>query len=236
MKVLLLLPLLLVFGSPIQNPKSSSDGSLVTVLGFKWSRTRQTPKTPDPAATAPPTPAPEMLAINKNFQKQARMNDPTWARDPNEDTIDARSAALEKNVRDARAPKAKSVDTFEYLVKVQNASKKVVEILFWEYQFTDPTDSANVARRQFLCGVNIKPDKEKELQAFGLSGPTDVVSVGELANGSGKEFQEKVVINRVEYADGSVWQRKDWNAAEIKLTYQRAVATPWNPGEMCRGL
>jgi hypothetical protein len=43
------------------------------------------------------------------------------------------------------------------------------------------------------------------------------------------------LLNRVEYADGSIWQRRDWNFAEIKLSYKRAVETPWE-GEMCRGL
>jgi hypothetical protein len=221
--------------SPGQNSAGSPDASVV-VLGFKWSRIHQTAKPPDPAANAPATPAPEMLAINKNFQRNARANDPRGARDPNDDTIDGRSAAMEKAVQDSRTPKAKSVDNFEYAVKVQNSSKKVIDILFWEYQFTDPSNAANVTRRQFLCGVNIKPNKEKELQAFSMSGPSDVVSVGNLANASGSVFQEKVVINRVEYEDGSTWQRKDWNAAEIKLTYQHAIATPWNAGEMCRGL
>ena len=100
MKTLLLLPLLLTFLSPGQNPTTTSDAS-VAVLAFKWSRTHQKGKVPDPAATAPASPAPEMLAINKNFQKQARMNDPRGARDPNEDTVDARSAAMEKIVEEA---------------------------------------------------------------------------------------------------------------------------------------
>ncbi len=143
---------------------------------------------------------------------------------------------MEKIVQESRTPKTKSVDNFEYLVKVHNESKKVIEILFWEYQFIDRSNPANVTRRQFLCGVNIKPDKEKELQTFSLSGPSDVISVGKLANASDNVFQEMVVINRVEYNDGSTWQRKDWNPNEIKATYQRAVATPWNPGEVCRGL
>ena len=236
MKTLLLLTLLLTFVPPGQNPTAPQQASSVIVLGFKWSRTHKTLKPPDTAATAPATPAREMLPINKNFQRNARANDPRGARDPNEDTIDGRSAALEKIVQESRTPPPKTVDNYEYLVKVQNADKRVIEIVFWEYQFTDPSNPANISRRQFLCGVNIKPYKEKELQAFSLSGPSEVISVGSLANASGNVFQEKVLINRVEYADGSIWQRKDWNAAEIKLTYQRAIATPWNAGEMCRGL
>jgi hypothetical protein len=235
MKSLLLFPLLFTFVFPGQNPTASSDPS-VAVVTFKWSRTHDKGKKPNPAATAPATPAREMLPINKNFQREARANDPRGARDPNEDTIDGRSAALEKIVQESRTPAPKAVDSYEYLIKVHNGSKKVIEILFWEYQFIDRSNPDNITRRQFLCGVNIKPDKEKELQTFSLSGPSDVISVGNLANAPDNVFQEKVLINRVEYADGSTWQRKDWNPNEIKSTYQRAMATPWNAGEVCRGL
>jgi hypothetical protein len=62
-----------------------------------------------------------------------------------------------------------------------------------------------------------------------------VVSVEALAKKSGETAEEKVLINRVEYADGSIWQRKDWNFGEVRLGYARAVATPWGT-EMCRGL
>ena len=235
MKTLLLLPLLLMFVLPVQKPAAPPDGSSVVVIGFKSSKTHQTIKT-DPAASAPATPARAMIPANKNYERNARVNSPTGAKDPNEDTIDGRSAALDKIVQESRTPKDKLVDGFAYVVKVQNANTKVIETLFWEYQFIDPSNSANSTHRQFLCFVNIKPDKGKELQAFSMFGPSDVISMEDLAKGSGNVFQEKVVINRVEYTDGSVWQRKDWNSAEIKLTFKHAVATPWEPGEMCRGL
>jgi hypothetical protein len=90
-------------------------------------------------------------------------------------------------------------------------------------------------RRQFLCGVNIRPGKEKELQVFSVAGPSEVISAASLADRSGNLFEEKVVINRVEYADGSIWQRRDWNFAEVRSSISRALATPWGT-EMCRGL
>jgi hypothetical protein len=236
MKALLLLPLLLMIVSPGQNPITSPQTSAVTVLSFKWFRTRQNVKAPDPSATGPAAPVAEMIAPNKNYQKNARANDPAGAIDPNEGTIDGRSAALEKSVQESRAPKGKPTDGFAYLVKVQNASPKVIESLFLELQFVDRSNPASVTRRQFLCDVKIKPDKERELQAFSVSGPSDVISVKSLANATENPFQEKVVINRVEYEDGSTWQRKDWNALEIKLAYKRVISTPWDPGEMCRQL
>jgi hypothetical protein len=232
MRTLLLLPLLLVFLPPGQNGAANGDGSSLVVLGFKWSKSRQTNGNPVAVGAAP---APAMIAANKNFERNRRINDPAGVRDPNADTIDGRSAALEKNVQESRSPKPESVDVFAYRAKVRNASAKVVEVLFWEYEFKESANPANVVRRQFICGVNIKPDKEKELQAVSLSGPDDVISVESLPNKSANLYQEKVVINRVEYTDGSIWQRKDWKFAEVRSSLARAVATPWG-AEMCRGL
>jgi hypothetical protein len=224
-----------MFVSPVQSQSAvrfaDEDSSLV-VLGFKYAKSHQVIEKPQTEVTVP---AAAMIPDNKNFQRNVRANAPTGVRDPNADTIDGRSAALEKSVQEARAPQPKAVDGYAYKAKVQNAGKKVVEIVFWEYQFKEASTPETLVRRQFLCGVNIKPDKEKELQAFSLSGPSDVVSVGTLANKSGSLLQEKVVINRVEYADGTIWQRKGWKFAEIKLTFERAIATPWG-AEMCRNL
>lgn len=234
MRTLLLLPFLLIFVSPVrgQNSAGPVNDSQVTVLSSKWFKSRQTIEKLDKEGTAP---AAAMIPANKNFERNRRANDPAGVRDPNADTLDGRSAALEKSVQEARSPKPKPVDGFAYRVKVQNTGSKVIEVVFWEYQFQDTSNPATVARRQFLCGVNIKPNKDKELQSFSLLGPSDVVSAESLANKSGNLFQEKVVINRVEYADGSIWQRKDWNFAEVKSGIARAISTPWGT-EMCRGL
>jgi hypothetical protein len=234
MRRLLLLPFLLIFVLPVhsQNGAGANDGSRVSVLSAKWFKSRQVIEKLDTAET---TPAPAMIPANKNFERTRRANDPAGVRDPNGDTLDGRSAALEKAVREARSPKATPVDGFAYRVKVKNTTTKVIEVVFWEYQFIETANPTSVTRRQFLCGVNIKPDKDKELQAFSASGPGDVISAGTLASKSGNVFQEKIVINRVEYSDGSIWQRKDWNFAEVKSSVARAVATPWGT-EMCRGL
>ena len=233
MKSILLLTLLVTLAVPYQDGSPADDGSSLVVLGFKWSKSRQVIAPPDDGTTAP---AAEMIPANKNFQRNVRVNDPVGARDPNADSVDGRAAAIEKNVQESRKAGPKRLDGFAYKVKVQNAGAKVAEVVFFEYQFTEAAAPANVTRRQFLCGVNIKPGKEKELTALSLSGPSDIISVGSLSNKDGNLFQEKVVINRVEYSDGSIWQRKDWNFAEIKSAYTRAVGTPWGPNEMCRGL
>ena len=232
MRTLLLLPLLLTLVAPGQQGAPPDEGSPVAVLGFKWAKSRLTPAQTNTTSTGP---APAMIPANKNFERNRRINDPMGVRDPNADTIDGRSAALEKNVQESRSPKSKPVDGFEYRVKIQNVNKKAIEVVFWEYQFVETANPTNVARRQFLCGVQIKPNKDKELQAFSLAGQGDVVSAESLANKTGNLFTEKVVVNRVEYADGSIWQRKGWNFAEVRSAVARVTGTPWGP-EMCRGL
>lgn len=231
--LLLLLPLLLALAPQARDASSqTASQSPVIVLGFKWHKSRQKVVNPDNSPTAP---ASEMIQANKNFERNVRANAPVGIRDPNEETVDGRRAAIEKNVQEARSPKFKQVDGYDYRARVRNAGTKVVEVLFWEYQFAESSNPSNVARRQFLCGVNIKPNKEKELQAFGLAGPGDVVSAGGLAADPEGDFQERVVINRVEYADGAIWQREGWSYAEIRPALQRALSTPWG-SEMCRSL
>ncbi|HEX8144727.1 MAG TPA: hypothetical protein VF553_19315 [Pyrinomonadaceae bacterium] len=204
----------------------------MAVLEFKWARSRQTIRKSESPSTAP---AAAMIPENKVLQRNERAQAPVGVRDPNADTIDGRSAALEKNTQEARSPRTSTVDGFSYQVKIRNASTKVIEVVFWEYQFKELSNPANVVRRQFLCGVNIKPAKEKELLAFSVVGPSDVISVESLTNKAGNLFEEKVVINRVEYSDGSILQRKSWNFAEVKAGIERAIKTPWGT-EMCRAI
>jgi hypothetical protein len=228
MKTLLLLSLLLTLPIPFQI--ASNEGSPLTVTNFKWSRARRTIQAPEVEGNAPQR---AMIPQNRNFARNQRINDPAGARDPNADTLDGRSAALEKSVAESRAPKPEPMDGYAYRIKVQNPGPKTVEIVFWEYRFYDPANPDMVARRQFLCAVNIAAGKGKELEGFSLSGPSDVVNVKTL--NSGTPFKEEVLINRVEYTDGSMTQRKAWNLAEVKGSYERVLREPWLPG-MCKGL
>ena len=226
MKALLLSTAVLLALFPTQQGPADAE---VTVLGQKWTKERLTV---EQAQSAMVPPAAAMIPANRNFERNRRNNVSPGERDPNADTLDGRSAAMEKTVQDSRAPKA--TEGYSYRVKLKNSSSKVIDVLFWEYQFKETANTEYVTRRQFLCGVSIKPEKEKELRGFSLAGPSDVVSVGALGKGS-DALDEKAVINRVEYADGTIWQRKGWKFEEIRLSYSRALKSPWLP-DMCKGL
>jgi hypothetical protein len=224
-----LLPLILaLLFLPV--PQGHDTSSLI-VVSHKWSKTKQAEDKIEVPSNAP---AAAMIPQNKNFARNVRMNEPPGARDPNQDTLDGRSAALEKSVQESRVRQPKTIDAYSYKIKVQNPTRQAIEIVFWEYQFIDRSNPQNVTRRQFLCVAGLKAGQQKEIQALSLNGPTDVVNVESLANNA-NPFDEKVMINRIEYGDGSIWQRKDWRFSEITDNYLRAVSTPWSK-EMCRGL
>ena len=230
MKTLMLLTALLTLLIPGQNPPST-ESSPVTVLSSRWFKSRQTIEKPDSTGSVP---AAAMIQANKAWERNRRVDAPRAGEpDPNVDSMDGRRAAMEKSVQESRGPKP--ADGFSYRAKIKNASTKTIEVLFWEYQFMPSSNSTTVAHRQFLCGVNIKPQKDIDVQGFSLSGPGAVINVGSVAGESGNGLQERVVINRVEYADGTIWQRKDWNFGEVKSSVARALQGPWAPG-MCKGL
>jgi hypothetical protein len=232
MKILLLFLIVFNLLALVQTQTPANDeASPMSVSSYKWSRARQTVES---AQTEPTNmPVRQVIPQNKTFARNARINDPRGARDPNQDTIDGRAEAIEKSVQESRTPKSEPRDGFAYRIKVKNSTKKVVEIVFWEYQFTEAQNPDVLARRQFLCAVNVRPDKDKELEGFSLSGPSDVVSVAALADKS--RFKENVLINRIEYSDNSIWQRKGWHLTEVKTTVDRVLREPWVPGQ-CKGL
>lgn len=230
MKALLLFVMLFSLITFGQTPAPAPDSAPMSISNFKWSRARQTVETKQTDVSVP---ARAVIPQNKTFARNARINEPRGARDPNQDTLDGRSAEIERSVQQSRTPKAEPRDGYAYRIKVRNSADKVAEIVFWEYQFFDSDNPSLVARRQFLCGVDIRPGKEKELEGFSFSGPSDVVSVSALADKS--RFKESVFVNRVEYSDGSIWQRKDWHLKEVKASYDRVLREPWLPGQ-CKGL
>ena len=230
--LLVLLPSgsLLLSVSAVQEQVASDESSMVKVVSYKWSRDRQQVEQATPMVNAPVA---AVSSINKNFERNRRANVSPGERDPNLDTVDGRAAALERSVQSARAPKP--IEGFAYRAKFQNVTNKELEIIFWEYEFTDGVDTPVVSRRQFLCAGKTKPGKEKEFKGFTLSGPSDVVAVDSLGKNTDSPMKERVVINRLEFTDGTIWQRKGWHLNDVKTSIQRALSSPWVP-DMCKAL
>ena len=204
----------------------------VPVLKARWARTVKPAAKPNIAASGPVRP---VNPDEKFFQRKAREQRTDNPRDPYDDSIEGRSAAMDKAVQQSRAPQPDDVVGYTYVAEVKNDSGSPVAVIFWEYQFTEIAHPTNVVRRQFLCGVKLKNGERKELSAFSLLGPSDGLSVDSLAKSNEKIFDEKAVVNRIELSDGNVLQRNNWKYSDVKDAVERATSTPWESGT-CKAL
>src|SRR6185369_17843281 len=104
----------------------------------------------------------------------------------------------------------KPIDLFRYRVNVRNTGGKVVKVVVWDYQASDTDQFTDSTHRLFRCTAKIKPNENERMDGYSVLPPTRVVT----AVGT-KSFSERVIINRIEYSDGSSWQRPDWRAPEV---------------------
>jgi hypothetical protein len=125
------------------------------------------------------------------------------------------SAEVDKLSRDARSDDALIAEIhkntparykFVYKTLVQNSGAKPIKVIDWDYVFFDTQTQAEQGRRQFSSMTTIAPGKTKELKFFIASPPTRTISVNSLDKNERANLGEAVVIVRIEYGDGSVWQ------------------------------
>jgi hypothetical protein len=230
MKVLLLLPIFLFPLSPTQD-SPVTDNSPVTVLSSKWFKTQQVSYDAG-KVSLPSEPTPDPAPANSNLERRT-ISESAAVRDPSSDPIDKRSAELERAATKSGEQKTASASGYTYQAKILNSSTKTVQTVFWEFQFTEKADVANITRRQFVCRARVKPEKSASLEVFSRNGPSSVVSVSTLKKNVNEAFDGAVFINRVEYEDGTVWQRNGWDFEQVKLTTKPSETRKLEP---CQGL
>lgn len=202
------------------------------VLSSSWQRTIQHGQKSEITSTGP---VKALTNDDKYFQRKAREARTDITTDPSEMTIDGRSAAMDKAVQESRTPKPNDLNGYSYVANVRNESGKIVKVIFWEYRFVELARPENVVRRQFLCSVSLKSGDTKELPVFSLLGPSDVIDAESLAKSTEKIFDEKVMVNRIEFSDGTLRQRGNWKYEDVQKSVDRVTSTPWDR-EICRGL
>jgi hypothetical protein len=117
---------------------------------------------------------------------------------------DVEQSAIRESVR------SKPVDMYTYRVELKNRGTREVRGIVWDYQTIELSDPENPSHRQFRCEVKMKPNGSARLEAFSILPPHRVIS----AINEGKKPTERIIINRVDYADGGFWQRDDWHPPE----------------------
>jgi hypothetical protein len=113
----------------------------------------------------------------------------------------------------------KGVKLYLYHLEIRNIGTRKIKSFAWEYQSSGVSDPSD---RQFYCAVNAKPNDKKDFDLLAPFAPSRVVD----ASSAGQKTDKKglVVINKVEYTDGSIWVRPGWKQATFSVEYTQKVA------------
>lgn len=125
------------------------------------------------------------------------------------DQLVARRIERENEMRAQAASKAnqgRTLDGYKYKVTLRNDGIKTIKSIDWDYVFIDQAAQQLVARHQFTSDETIKPGKTKEIYVLYLMQPVRTVSADRLASKEPLPYSEHVVIARITYSDGSIWQ------------------------------
>ena len=196
MKSLLLFALILPFVIP-QTPTTDPE---MIVLKFRCGK-HETGSGMIRGVDSPDSHMNDPIRIN-----QGSRNEPSAVRN-NRDLQDRR-AEMAISEMNAKLSTQKAAQFYFYQIQIQNSGPKAVKGFAWEYR---PTEEADPSNRQFYCVINAKPNEKKELDLYSPLAPSRVVDASKPAEKPNSEKKDKVIINKIEYMDGTVWKRPAWN-------------------------
>lgn len=151
----------------------------------------------------------------ENQRPDPRKNEPERIR--NSRDLQDRAAELRAGEQDAARSAARATDIYVYLIKIKNTGSKPVKNFVWEYQ---SSQNMRETARQFLCEVRTKPNESREFQVVSTFAPSKIVYLG--ATGGHSPEEGRLIINKILYGDGSVWQRTGWDASILsKIPVQK---------------
>lgn len=150
----------------------------------------------------PDPPMNEPISIN-----QQKTNEPQEVKN-RRDMLERRADMRNAEINARLSAKKGASNVYFYRLQVKNSSPKFVKSFAWEYQ---PTETRDPFDRQFYCAIKAKPNESKGLALFSPLAPSWVVDAAKAGDKVGKGSRATVIINQIEYMDGTVWQRKGWN-------------------------
>ena len=184
-----------------QTPTVTSSAPELELVKFSWSKERLNWE-------GNPFGGPNENFHQMQFRARAekRVSDAKRSNSPEAGKIEKEAKAdvaiIEAANRNTKPPRY----YFFYRASVKNVSTKPITEIDWDYVFLDAVSGDELDRRQFTSVQNIAPGKQKELVFQIETPPTRRISVHSLGKKERAGLDERVVIVRVKYADGSVWQ------------------------------
>lgn len=121
------------------------------------------------------------------------------------------AAKVEREMRAEQVLKSKPPAApryaFIYKVSIKNNSDKTIKSIDWDYVFFSANTQNEAGRLEFTSDEKIGPGKSKEINMMARKPPARTISVYALDKNERQGLDGQIVIMRVEYTDGSVWQR-----------------------------
>lgn len=200
-----LLPCLLLLCSAVaaraQSPAAEPSGSSgVEVVKHSWSKERLNWEG-DPFGGS----VENFDDIRRRFADQRRID---RARATG-NTAEARKVETEmraEQVIKARPP-APPRYAFRYAASFKNTGEKTIKQIDWDYLFFDASTNRMVGRIELGSDEKIEPGKKRDVSFFLPTPPAKTISAQALNSKERQGLIEQIILVRVVYADGSVWQR-----------------------------
>lgn len=194
-----LLVLLVICGAS-QPIVAQDDGGPLRVIKFGWEKERLRPI---------PSMAP-LASQDELIQQSRREQQLSAARNAQNKSTSSKLENQISNHQDAKIKAQQQTemprDGYRYKVTLRNEGDKTIKSIDWDYYFIDPTSNQELARHQFTSDETIKPGKSKEVTVLYLKPPVKTVDARSLKKKEKEAFVGRVVVARLQFSDGSVWQ------------------------------
>jgi hypothetical protein len=95
-----------------------------------------------------------------------------------------------------------------YEAKLSNNGTKKIRSVIWEYVLFEPETQRVVGNHPFETKVGIGVGQTKSVSAWSSRPPASVVDVSKSDKEKRGQYSERVIIHRIVYEDGTVWERE----------------------------
>ena len=201
MKKFIPLLLLLLSASPADDARAQTADPGVEVVKHGWSKERINWER-DPFAG----PLESFDDARMRMRNEKRIEDAKRGSAPETDRLKTEARADDALIA-ARHRGKPARYVFSYKASLRNNGPKPVTEVDWDYVFFDAATSQEVGRHQFTSEGRLDPGKKRDFGFLISAPPSKTISVHSLNEKENRGVTGQVVLVRVLYADGSVWQR-----------------------------
>ena len=128
-----------------------------------------------------------------------------------------------ENAKLEAAKNNKPLSVYESKAEIKNSSQKNITLFEWAYRASPALQFTQ--DEQFLCRVVLKPGEVKKISALSQAPDHSVVNVSAgAASKPARPTVGDIIVNRIEFADGTTWQRPEWDS--IILATRAAQTMP----------